>query len=123
MRDGVRPAYGLERVTRHPFFTGLVLVMGAHAVLAEDAIRSLADSGYGELSPAWEHEIDRRLLSLLSVDGRRSYADLAHEVGLSAPSVYARVKKLEDRGVIKQFTITTSPEQLGYGLAAVTKPA
>src|SRR5437899_3226033 len=40
-------------------------------------------------------DIDRRLLSLLADDGRRSYADLAHEVGLSAPSVYARVKKLE----------------------------
>src|SRR5262249_48144374 len=32
---GVRPAMGLERVTRHPFFTGTVLVMGTHAALAE----------------------------------------------------------------------------------------
>jgi putative addiction module component (TIGR02574 family) len=31
------------------------------AEVAEDAIRSLADSGYGELSPAWEREIERRL--------------------------------------------------------------
>jgi AsnC-type helix-turn-helix domain len=36
-------------------------------------------------------EVDSRLLALLIEDGRRSYADLAHEVGLSAPSVYARV--------------------------------
>jgi Lrp/AsnC family leucine-responsive transcriptional regulator len=64
-------------------------------------------------------EIDRRLLTLLAEDGRRSYADLAHEVRLSAPSVYARVKKLEERGVIKQFTIMTNPEQLGYGIAAL----
>jgi Lrp/AsnC family leucine-responsive transcriptional regulator len=63
--------------------------------------------------------IDRRLLALLSEDGRRSYADLAQAVGLSAPSVYARVKKLEDRGVIRQYTIATSPEQLGYGIAAL----
>jgi Lrp/AsnC family leucine-responsive transcriptional regulator len=63
--------------------------------------------------------IDRRLLTLLSEDGRRSYADLAHAVGLSAPSVYARVKKLEERGVIKQYTIATRPEQLGYGIAAL----
>jgi uncharacterized membrane protein len=34
LRDGVRPAYGLERISRHPFFTGLVLVMGSHAMLA-----------------------------------------------------------------------------------------
>jgi Lrp/AsnC family leucine-responsive transcriptional regulator len=70
-------------------------------------------------TPSVLDEIDRRLLTLLAEDGRRSYADLAHEVGLSAPSVYARVKKLEERGVIKQFTIMTSPEQLGYGIAAL----
>jgi Lrp/AsnC family leucine-responsive transcriptional regulator len=63
--------------------------------------------------------IDRRLLTLLAEDGRRSYADLAQAVGLSAPSVYARVKKLEERGVIRQYTIATSPEQLGYGIAAL----
>ncbi|MCC7369753.1 MAG: Lrp/AsnC family transcriptional regulator [Chloroflexi bacterium] len=62
---------------------------------------------------------DRRLLALLSEDGRRSYAELAQAVGLSAPSVYARVKKLEDRGVIQQYTIATSPELLGYGIAAL----
>jgi len=63
--------------------------------------------------------VDRHLLALLANDGRRSYADLAHEVGLSAPSVYARVKKLEDRGVIRQYTIATSPEHLGFGIAAL----
>jgi Lrp/AsnC family leucine-responsive transcriptional regulator len=62
--------------------------------------------------------VDRRLLALLADDGRRSFADLAQAVGLSAPSVYARVKKLEERGVIRQYTIVTAPEQLGYGLAA-----
>ncbi|MFN8637296.1 MAG: Lrp/AsnC family transcriptional regulator, partial [Chloroflexota bacterium] len=31
--------------------------------------------------------IDRRLLALLAEDGRRSYTDLAQDVGLSAPSV------------------------------------
>lgn len=70
-------------------------------------------------TPATLDGIDRRLLALLSEDGRRSYADLAQAVGLSAPSVYARVKKLEDRGVITQYTIATNPEQLGYGIAAL----
>jgi Lrp/AsnC family leucine-responsive transcriptional regulator len=70
-------------------------------------------------APVTLDTIDRRLLALLAEDGRRSYADLAQEVGLSAPSVYARVKKLEERGVIKQYTIATSPEQLGYGIAAL----
>jgi Lrp/AsnC family leucine-responsive transcriptional regulator len=63
-------------------------------------------------------DVDRKLLALLTDDGRRAFADLAQAVGLSAPSVYARVKKLEDRGVIRQYTIVTAPEQLGFGLAA-----
>jgi len=62
---------------------------------------------------------DRRLLALLAEDGRRSYADLAQAVSLSAPSVYARVKKLEERGVIQGYTIATNPELLGYGIAAL----
>jgi Lrp/AsnC family leucine-responsive transcriptional regulator len=53
-------------------------------------------------------------------DGARvPYADLAQDVGLSAPSVYARIKKLEERGVITGYTIATNPEQLGYGIAAL----
>ena len=36
MATGVRPAMGLERVTRHPFFAGTVLLMGSHLLLATD---------------------------------------------------------------------------------------
>jgi Lrp/AsnC family transcriptional regulator, leucine-responsive regulatory protein len=62
--------------------------------------------------------VDRQLLALLSEDGRRSYAELAQAVGLSPPSVYARVKKLEERRVIQRYTILIDPGQLGFGLAA-----
>lgn len=34
------------------------------AEVAEEALRSLTDSTYGELSPAWEQEIDRRVASI-----------------------------------------------------------
>jgi Lrp/AsnC family transcriptional regulator, leucine-responsive regulatory protein len=67
----------------------------------------------GELDP-----IDHRLLVLLADDARRSYADLAQSVGLSPPSVFARVKKLEERGVIRGYTIVTDPHQLGHQLGA-----
>ncbi len=90
----------------------------ARSTSAGDAEARSADRPAAPASPALD-AIDRRLLALLSEDGRRSYADLAQAVGLSAPSVYARVKKLEDRGVLKQYTIATSPEHLGYGIAAL----
>jgi putative addiction module component (TIGR02574 family) len=34
------------------------------AEVAEDALRSLDDTSYGELSPAWEREIQRRVLAV-----------------------------------------------------------
>lgn len=46
LQDGVRPAQGLERVTRHPFFTGLALVMGAHALLATRLTGTLFFAGF-----------------------------------------------------------------------------
>ena len=88
----------------------------SHASDPRPAERAASSASTG---PVALDTIDRRLLTLLAEDGRRSYADLAQVVGLSAPSVYARVKKLEDRGVITQYTIATSPEQLGYGIAAL----
>lgn len=64
-------------------------------------------------------DIDRKLLTLLSEDARRSFAVLGLEVGLSAPSVHARVKKLEREGVIRRYTIETDSYRLGYHIAAV----
>lgn len=43
---------------------------------------------------------DRQILDLLAADGRLSMTDLAHRVHLSRPAVQARVRRLEDRGVI-----------------------
>jgi Lrp/AsnC family transcriptional regulator, leucine-responsive regulatory protein len=39
--------------------------------------------------------IDRRLVELLRTNARLSYAELARQVGLSAPAVHERVGKLE----------------------------
>ena len=39
--------------------------------------------------------IDRRILGLMSADGRSSYQAIADEVGLSRPAVMERVKRLE----------------------------
>ncbi len=64
-------------------------------------------------------EVDRRILTLLLEDARRSYADLGKRVGLTAPSVHARVKKLEDRGVIRGYSALLDPAKLGFGITAI----
>jgi Lrp/AsnC family transcriptional regulator, leucine-responsive regulatory protein len=55
-------------------------------------------------------DIDFRLLGLLSSNGRATWADLARELGLTAPAIAQRVRRLEDRGIIRQFTAIVDPE-------------
>jgi uncharacterized membrane protein len=50
LMEGVRPPWGLERITRHPFFTGLVLVAGAHALLATHLTGTVFFAGFVALS-------------------------------------------------------------------------
>jgi Lrp/AsnC family leucine-responsive transcriptional regulator len=64
--------------------------------------------------------IDLRLLELLQADGRRPYAELGSEVGISGPSAHERVKKLEARRIISSYTAVVAPDALGYGVLAFT---
>jgi DNA-binding Lrp family transcriptional regulator len=62
-------------------------------------------------------EIDRRLLELLKQDARMSYVDLGARVGLSEAAVRRRIKKLQDEGIIKRFTVDI---EVGQGASALT---
>jgi len=63
-------------------------------------------------------DIDRKILSLLQRDSRMTNAAIAAEVGLTAPSVFERIRKLEQRGVIRGYTVTLDPAALGKVLTA-----
>lgn len=55
---------------------------------------------------------------MLQRDGRRPYADLGAEVGMSGPSAHERVKKLESRGVITGYAAIVQPRAVGYDVLA-----
>jgi Lrp/AsnC family leucine-responsive transcriptional regulator len=63
-------------------------------------------------------ENDARILDVLQRDGRRPYADLGSEVGMSGPSAHERVKKLESRGVITGYAAIVDPRAIGYDILA-----
>lgn len=65
--------------------------------------------------------IDRKILALLQADGRMTNAALAEQVNLTAPSVFERVRKLEQRGVIKRYTVEVDAEALDRGLTAFVR--
>lgn len=62
--------------------------------------------------------IGRRILQLLSADGRASYQALADEVGLSRPAVMERVKRLEEGGYILGYTARLDRAKVGYPVTA-----
>ncbi len=62
---------------------------------------------------------DRRLLAALRVNGRASWAELARLVGLSAPTVQDRIRRLEERGVITGYTAVLEPVAIGLGVTAL----
>ena len=61
-------------------------------------------------------DVDARILRSLFENARVSTAELARRVGLSSPSTAERVRRLEDAGVIKGYTIAVDPEPLGLPL-------
>ena len=63
--------------------------------------------------------IDHRLIDLLRQNARSSYAELARQVGLSAPAVHERVGKLEASGVIRAYRAEVDPEPIGLGVTAL----
>lgn len=66
-------------------------------------------------------DIDQRILQALVADARMSLKQLAQAVGLSSPSASERLKRLEERGVIKGFTVELDPKTLGYPLQAIVR--
>ena len=62
--------------------------------------------------------LDRKILGALTEDATRSYADLGQEVGLSAPAVHERVKRLRAHGVIKRTSADLHGPSLGKDFLA-----
>ena len=56
---------------------------------------------------------DQRILQVLSVDGRITVTDLAKAIGLSKTPTQARLKRLEDSGVIRGYRALLDPIRLG----------
>jgi Lrp/AsnC family leucine-responsive transcriptional regulator len=63
-------------------------------------------------------DVDRAIVAALTADGRRSFTDLSRETGLSVSAVHQRVRRLEQRGVIRGYRAITDAEELGLSLTA-----
>jgi Lrp/AsnC family transcriptional regulator, leucine-responsive regulatory protein len=70
---------------------------------------------------AFLDDVDRLLIGALTDNARISTADLARFVGLSAPSVADRLRRLEEAGLVNGYTVDLDPKALGYSLTAIVR--
>lgn len=62
---------------------------------------------------------DLKLLELLQADSQRPVANLAEEVGLSAPACYRRIRRLRQSGAIVRDVAVVRPRTLGWPLSMI----
>lgn len=63
--------------------------------------------------------IDKEILNIVQRDARTSNADIARQVELAPSAVLERIRKLEERGVIRGYSADIDPKVLSYGLTAI----
>jgi Lrp/AsnC family leucine-responsive transcriptional regulator len=73
---------------------------------------------FGDHQDAELDDTDRGILTMLQEDCRAALARIGEHVGLSAPSVLERIKKLEAAGVITGYHATLDARRLGFDVTA-----
>ena len=58
------------------------------------------------------------ILRILQADARTPNAEIARRVGLAASAVHDRIRKLEERGLVRGYSARLDPRSLGLGLLA-----
>ncbi len=64
-------------------------------------------------------ELDLSILRELKKDARKSHRDIADKLNVAEGTIYNRVNKLQDMGIIKRFMVDMDYSKLGYDLSAV----
>lgn len=65
------------------------------------------------------NELDRKIVRVLNTNARKSFREVAKDVGTSVTAVITTVKKLEAAGAIKGYVPVVDPEYFGIHLAAI----
>jgi DNA-binding Lrp family transcriptional regulator len=66
-------------------------------------------------------ETDKKILKNLLEDARFSSRQIAKNVGVSVGTVLSRIKKMEEAGLIKGYSVILDHEKIGYELTVVTE--
>ncbi len=65
-------------------------------------------------------EKDLKILEILAKNARTPYSEIAKVVELSDVAVIKRIRKLEQTGIIKGYTVVVDPKKLGFSSISIT---
>lgn len=64
-------------------------------------------------------ELELKIVRSLNKNSRKSFREIAKEIGTSAPVVINKIKRLEEQGAIKGYIPLLDPEYFGFNLIAI----
>lgn len=64
-------------------------------------------------------ELELKIVRSLNQNSRKSFREIAKEIGTSAPVVINKIKRLEEQGAIKGYIPLLDPEYFGFNLIAI----
>lgn len=70
---------------------------------------------------ALTEETDVKILKVLLSEAKLSNRQIAKRVGVSVNTVISRIRKMEEKKIIKRYTVVLDHERLGYDLTAITE--
>ena len=62
---------------------------------------------------------DKKIISLLREDARMSYKEVAKKVGVAISTVHNTIKKLQEDGTIKNFSVKLDSRKLGFDVTVL----
>lgn len=62
---------------------------------------------------------DKQIINVLNDDARLSYREIAHMLNISVGTVSHRIKRMEEKGIIKGYIPHVDPEKVGYDFRAI----
>ncbi|MEM2913824.1 MAG: Lrp/AsnC family transcriptional regulator [Candidatus Bathyarchaeia archaeon] len=64
-------------------------------------------------------KLDLQILDLLQKDSRLSFNKIASKLEISVGTAYNRIKNLEEKGILKGYTVILNSFKLGYAMTAL----
>ena len=63
-------------------------------------------------------KLDRQILSVLMKNAKQPYTDIAEQLYVSGGTIHVRMKKMEEAGIVKGYSLEVDPEKVGFDICA-----